>query len=211
MKTDELIDLMVNDLRPLPSLTDVLLLGVICGTMIAALAFASMIGPRVDIGIALNNGRFIYKLVVTLTLVACAAVVLEKTGRPGVSIGAIKWWLSLPLLLISSGVVLELHMSAPETWIVNATGKNGLKCLAIIPLLSLAPLGCIIHGLRLAAPSHPGGAGTVAGLMAGGIAATFYALHCDDDSLLFVVTWYVPAIAIAALIGYICGHRLLRW
>jgi hypothetical protein len=62
--------------------------------------------------------------------------------------------------------------------------------LTLIPLLSVGPLACLLTALRASAPSSPGLAGAVAGLAASGIAATFYAAHCTDDSALFVMTWY---------------------
>jgi hypothetical protein len=65
--------------------------------------------------------------------------------------------------------------------------------------------------LRQDAPSQPSLAGAVAGLAASGIAATFYAANCDDDSPLFVMTWYPIAIAIVASVGYLAGRKLLRW
>ena len=37
-------------------------------------------------------------------------------------------------------------------------------------------------------PTRPALAGAVAGLLAGGLAASFYAAHCTDDSPLFVTT-----------------------
>jgi hypothetical protein len=42
-------------------------------------------------------------------------------------------------------------------------------------------------------------AGAIAGLAASGIAATFYATNCTDDSPLFVITWYPLATGFVAL------------
>ncbi|MFM9815988.1 NrsF family protein, partial [Streptomyces scabiei] len=61
------------------------------------------------------------------------------------------------------------------------------------------------------APTRPGSAGAVCGLAASGIAATFYAANCPDDSPLFVATWYPPAVAIVVLAGWAAGRRWLRW
>jgi hypothetical protein len=47
--------------------------------------------------------------------------------------------------------------------------------------------------------------------MCSGLAGTLYALHCPDDSPLFVGIWYVLAAAIVTLAGALCGARLLRW
>ena len=46
---------------------------------------------------------------------------------------------------------------------------------------------------------------------AGGLAATFYAAHCFDDSPLFVATWYTIAIAILAALGALGGRLFVRW
>jgi hypothetical protein len=54
-------------------------------------------------------------------------------------------------------------------------------------------------------------AGAVAGLLAGGLAATFYAAHCFDDSPLFVATWYTIAIIILAALGALGGRFFVRW
>ena len=54
-------------------------------------------------------------------------------------------------------------------------------------------------------------AGFCAGLLAGGIAATFYAANCTDDSPLFVATWYPLAIGLLALLGAVLGGRFARW
>jgi hypothetical protein len=47
--------------------------------------------------------------------------------------------------------------------------------------------------------------------VAGGIAATFYAAQCTDDSPLFVATWYTIAIAGLALIGAATADRFAHW
>ena len=84
-------------------------------------------------------------------------------------------------------------------------------CLTFIPLIGIGPLALLLIALRHGATSHPALGGAVAGLAAGGIAATFYAAHCTDDSPLFVATWYTIAIAILALIGAIGARRFARW
>ena len=44
-----------------------------------------------------------------------------------------------------------------------------------------------------------------------GLAATFYAAHCTDDSPLFVATWYPLAIAMLAIAGALAGRLFVRW
>jgi len=43
------------------------------------------------------------------------------------------------------------------------------------------------------------------------LAATLYASHCEDDSPLFVATWYTIATAMVTAIGALLGSRVLRF
>ncbi len=74
----------------------------------------------------------------------------------------------------------------------------------------LGVLAAFLVALCQAAPSFPGLTGAIAGLAASGIAATFYAANCTDDSPLFVMTWYPIAILAVAGAGYFLGARLLK-
>jgi hypothetical protein len=69
----------------------------------------------------------------------------------------------------------------------------------------------LLVALRAGAPQSPAMAGAVAGLLAGSLAALLYAIHCFDDSPLFVARWYLPAIAVVVLAGAAAGARALRW
>jgi len=51
----------------------------------------------------------------------------------------------------------------------------------------------------------------LAGLVAGGISAAAYALHCPDDSLPFVALWFGGTIVLCTLGGAALGPRLLHW
>ena len=86
-----------------------------------------------------------------------------------------------------------------------------MRTPSIIPTLGAGPLVMMLLALRRGAPSNPGASGALAGLAASGIAATFYATNCFDDSPLFVTVWYPLATAILLVAGYLAGLRYLRW
>jgi hypothetical protein len=65
--------------------------------------------------------------------------------------------------------------------------------------------------VRQAAPTDLRRAGAFAGLVAGGVSALAYALHCTDDSIPFIAVWYGGTIALCTLAGAITGPKLLRW
>ena len=211
MKTSELIDLLVKDLRREPTLHDMLAHAAIAGTLIAVTVFLSQVGFRDDIGNALGSIRFLFKFVVTLSLALSSAVVFFKIGKPGVPLGSTTLMLLSAPVLLFAAVVFELSVTPADTWVARAVGHNALQCLMIIPLLSFGPLVTLLYGMRRGAPGNPGVAGMIAGLAAAGISATLYASNCDDDSPLFVLLWYPIAVAIVASVGYVLGTRILRW
>jgi hypothetical protein len=211
MKTSELIDLLVKDLRPEATLNQLLAHASIAGTLIAGIAFFSQLGFRDDIGDAMATGRFLFKFVVTSTLAASSAAMFFRMGKPGVSLGTVRPMLLLSPALLIVAALLELSVTPTKTWITRAVGQDALNCLTTIPLLSVGPLVCLLYGMRRGAPGNPGIAGMIAGLAAAGISATFYASSGDEDSPLFVLLWYPIAVAIVALAGYLLGRRLLRW
>ena len=53
--------------------------------------------------------------------------------------------------------------------------------------------------------------GAMAGLLAGGITAALYTIHCPEDSLLYIAAWHVPAVVLLAGLGALLGNRYLRW
>ena len=86
-----------------------------------------------------------------------------------------------------------------------------LLVLARLLLVSLGPLAVLLFALKKGAPTQPSLAGAIAGLVAGGMAATFYAAHCTDDSPLFVATWYPLAVALLTIVGALAGRMFVRW
>lgn len=184
---------------------------VIAGISIAGIAFFSSAGFRPDIDRALESYRFLFKFVITIALVASSSHVLFRIGRPGLQIKSWRWGLLAPVALIALGVAAELTAVPPDSWRARMIGHNSHLCLTLIPFLSLGPLVCFLHALREGAPEDPSLAGAIAGLAAAGIAATFYAANCNDDSPLFVMLWYPIAIGMVTAAGGLIGRWLLRW
>lgn len=211
MKTDDLIHALSQDATVKWPLARAFGLALILGTIVTAALFFTGFGPRPDIGTAAETFRFLFKFVVTGILALTAGGLLLRLVRPGAVSGAWGRALALAPALLIAAVIVELVVMPPASWGARWVGTNARYCLMLIPLLALGPLACILFALRQGAPEHPGQAGAVAGLVASGIAATFYASHCVDDSPLFVATWYTLATAIVTLAGYVAGRRLLRW
>ncbi len=211
MKTDNLIELLAQDSSPARSFRLVLIAAVVCGIIIAATVFFTGIGFRPDISEAVESNRFLFKFVVTITLAVSATATALRLGRPTESLGRKGLVLAAALALVAVAASVEL-LTVPESrWVPLLIGHNSRLCLTLIPILAVGPLACLLIALRRGAPSNPGLTGAVAGLAASGIAATFYASNCTDDSPLFVITWYPIAILIVTAVGYFIGRKLLRW
>jgi len=210
VKTDNLIELLVKDLAPW-RFRSILAGAVAGGILIAAMLFFAGIGFRPDISAAVKSTRFLFKFVVTVSLSVTAIWVTLSVGRPGGSLAHRGLALAVAPALLAGAAVLELLLLPESQWMPHLVGHNARFCLTLIPLLSIGPLACLMAALREGAPSSPGPAGAVAGLAASGIAATFYAANCTDDSALFVITWYPIATLIVTTAGYLIGRKLLRW
>lgn len=212
MKTDELINALAADAeRPPMRQSNVWLAAGAGAVLVAGAVFFAALGPRQDIAAAATTIRFLFKFVVTLALAGSAFVVLDRLARPGAARSTNLFWLLLAPALLLGAVGLELAVQPETQWQALAIGSNSRVCLTWIPLIGIGPLALFIFGLRLGAPTRPGLAGVVAGLVAGGIAATFYAAQCTDDSPLFVVTWYPLAVAILGIVGGVAGRLFARW
>jgi len=211
VKTDDLINLLAQDAPVRMRIGKALTLAVIAGVLISGGLFFAMIGFRADIDTAMATVRFLFKFVVTIALAVTACAVVFRIGRPGAPMRLWGWMLLAAPILLLAAVAAELVVMPADSWGARMIGHNARFCLTLIPLLSIGPLACFLFALRQGAPERPGVAGAVAGLAASGIAATFYASNCTDDSPLFVLLWYPIAIAIVTGIGYILGKRILRW
>jgi hypothetical protein len=211
VKTDDLITALAQDAPIRWPLGRAVAAAMAGGAVVAGVFCFAGIGVRPDAMQAVETVRYLFKFIVTLALAVTATGLILHLARPGVPLGAWRWALLAAPLLLTVSVALEMMAMPMSTWGARWIGTNAPWCLTLIPVMALGPLALLLLALRLGAPRRPGRAGAVAGLVASGIAATFYAAHCPDDSPLFVATWYTLATGIVVLIGTLAGRRWLRW
>lgn len=178
---------------------------------VVGVVFFSAIGLRADIASASETVRFLLKFAFTLPLAITATIATTRSLRPDYRFQRADWTLAISPLLLTTAVLVELTIVPSSSWITTMVGSNARNCLTLIPLLALGPLACILLAARRGAPSRPILTGALAGLAASGIAATFYATNCTDDSPLFVMTWYPLATMLVVSLGMAAGNRWLRW
>jgi hypothetical protein len=214
MRTDELINTLVADHAMQPGPKPVrhgLVMAIIAGFAISSVLFWLMLGVRPDILSALSTWRFDLKLGDNLVLVIAAAWVALRLSSPTTTPLSAMRALLVPALLLLAAVAYELVTIPASAWASRAMGVNGAMCFASIILLSVLPLTAAIYALRRGAPTSPAMMGAVGGLLAGGLGATVFAMHCTNDSPLFVAIWYALAIGLMAMVGVVVGRQALRW
>jgi len=212
MDTSELIRTLAADTRrPATLLSTVWWWAAGLATALAVAVFLATLGLRPDFATAAESPRFLFKFAFTITLAVSAFGLVRALSRPGET-----WRKAMPYLaaapaLIAMAAVAELLLLPPDTWPAKLIGTNSMVCLIFIPSIGIGPLAIFLLVLHHGAPTRPAFAGAAAGLLAGAIAATFYAAKCTDDSPLFVATWYTIAIAGIALVGAAGANRFARW
>jgi hypothetical protein len=181
------------------------------GFAIAAGLFLLTLGPRPDLATALGEPRFVFKLLMTLLLAASSLMLGLRLARPAAATTAWSLVLATVPVLLLLAVIVELSVVPQVSRPMKAMGSNSALCLKSIPSLAAPVLVATLMILRRGAAMRRGIAGAVAGLFAGGLGAALYAIHCPDDSPLFVALWYSLAIVTVALVGALAGRTLLRW
>lgn len=212
MKTDDLIAAISADAKSArPPIASIVWLAAGAGLIGAAIVFLSLLQIRPDIGEAIFDPSFLYKWVLTLTLLASAMFVVLQLARPQPISSDRLLLLLAPAAVLLAGIAYELVMLPQAEWMPTMMGNNAAACMIFIPLISALPLAAFLVALRQGAPSRPALTGAVAGLASTGIGATLYASHCTNDSPLFMAAWYVIGATVVAATGAYFGARLLRW
>ena len=220
MKTDDLVALLSTNLEPVDRKAIARTFYIaIALSVIAALgvAFAGM-GVRPDL---MTSGALIYlatKLAFAIGIVSLAMIYLTRLARPGGERKISPFVVAVPFIVVVALAGISLG-SAPRglwdrprgLWDRMIVGDEWLECLLSIPIIAIVPFAVAIWAVRRAAPTNLVRAGAFAGLVAGGVSAMAYALHCSDDSLPFIALWYGGTIVLCTLAGATLGPRLLRW
>jgi hypothetical protein len=210
MKTEDLIASLSRDARMTePPVSRRITIAVAVAALAAFVFLMTVIGPRPDLAAASATMLFDLKMVLVATLALAAIALLRAVARPEAELPRVV--LVLPVLLLVFGIGHEIATQAPANVLPRLIGRNWGTCLIAIPIMAVAPLAAILVAMTASAPQEPMRAGALAGFAAGTIAALFYALHCTDDSPLFVVTWYTIAIAAVTMAGAALGRRVLAW
>ena len=212
MKTGDFINALVEDqgMRQ-PTIGLGLSMRMAAGLAVSLVIFFTSLGVRADFASAVFDPHVVFKFMFAVSLFGSLWPLAVQAVRPERLIVPLLRWLVVPLLVLGGGVVFQLTTSPADYWLSGMVGRYPGACLVNIPVLAIGPLAVLLLMLRSGAPTQPVLSGAVAGAVSGGLAAFLYALHCPDDSALFVALWYLLAIGIVTAAGAVIGARYLRW
>lgn len=213
MKTDDLIAMLATGAQPVPRHAAARRLGLalLPGLVLALVLLGALFGLRADLGQAMRGLGFWSKLMLPLSLACAGFVLAERLGRPGVRAGAAARWAWLPVLAVWAVALVVLARAPEDERLALVMGQTWRSCTFNIALLALPTFAAALGALRTLAPTRPAQAGAAAGLLAAGVGASVYALHCPEVEAPFLAVWYLGGMALPVLAGALLAPRLLRW
>jgi hypothetical protein len=213
MKTEDLVAALSTRIEPV----DHRLVSRTMGIAILAAAGVTLglmlIGPgiRADQMTARALTFLVLKLAFAVATVGVSSIYLMRLARPGGERRTSSIRIMMPFAAIVLLAAISLGLAPSSHWDEMVMGDQWLECLLSIPIIAIVPFAIIVAAMRKAAPTNLERTGALAGLIAGGVSAMGYALHCTDDSLPFVAIWYGGTILLCTFAGAALGPRLLRW
>jgi hypothetical protein len=213
MKTDDLVALLSTNPEPVDRrlVARTLYVALAAGAIVSLGLALVGLGVRSDLMTARALTFLVVKLSFAVGIVILALIYLTRLARPGGERRISSMLVAMPFLVIVVVAAISLGFAPSSHWDKMIVGDQWLECLVSIPIIAIVPFAISIWAVRQAAPTNLARTGAVAGLIAGGVSAMAYALHCTDDSLPFVAVWYGGTIVLCTLAGAILGPRLLRW
>jgi len=213
MKTEELVALLSTNPAPVARGSFARTFGVALAASSALAVGIALVGLgfRPDLTTTRALIFLLLKLLFAAAVVGIASVYLARLARPGGERRISSISMVAPFAAIILLAVISLGLAPRSHWDKMVTGGEWLECLVSIPIIAIVPFAIAIWAIRRAAPTNLARTGAFAGLVAGGVSAMAYALHCTDDSLPFVAVWYGGTIVLCTLAGAVLGPRLLRW
>lgn len=213
MQTNDLISLMTashqkvdtGGLRRATWLAGLAALAITAGLVLLTL------GARPDFASAWMTLPVIAKALLGASVASIALVLFQRSLRPGVKAARLLPLVAVPLLLAAAWALVTLAQAPAEHWSALVFGRYWRACLIAVPLYALCPLVVLLVLARRGAPVDGRLTGACAGLASAGLATVAYSVHCPDDTVPFLATWYTIAIATVTGLGALVFPRLVRW
>ena len=214
MNTDDLIAALAKDAQAVaPGLVQRRLTQFVATGLMSAFALMLVwLPPRPDLMHAVQGAFFWAKSLYTFSFAMAGALAVERLARPGGKSPALSRNLLIAVMAVMGAAGIIGLMLAPAgqrtvMWLGDSYQVCGLRIVALSAPLMFTTLMAV----RSLAPTNLRAAGLATGLLAGGLSATVYALHCPESTAAFVATWYSLGMLTCAGIGALLGPVVLRW
>jgi hypothetical protein len=213
MKTDELVAALSRNVEPVDRrlIRRSVGLALAAAVVFALGLMAVSLHVRGDFMTARAAVFLVGKVGFAITIVSIASIYLLRLARPGGERKITSLLPAVPFAAATLLAIVTLGFSPASHWNAMILGDEWLECLLSIPIIAVVPFAVLVWAVRKAAPTNLVLTGTFTGLIAGGVSALAYALHCTSDSVPFVAVWYGGTIVLCTFAGAILGPRLLRW
>ena len=213
MQTNDLIDRLAADLRPIPqrAASQSLTVAVAVGSVVALGAALVSFGAPKDFASMLLTHSLWMKWAYAFAVSASAFTLCARLARPEAAPGALPLMLGVPFLALGAIALVEVAGLPADARNALWLGRTALICPWLIAALAIPIFAAALWALRRLAPTRQRLAGFSAGCLAGAAAAGLYAIHCEETAAAFVVSWYTAGILLPALVGMLIGPRVLHW
>jgi len=213
MPTDQLIDRLANELKPVRRRTgwsDALALLVLCAIELGLFLVMGMV--RSDMPMAMHLPSFWWKLaslgLIGLVSGTVAIMSLDPVRSPR---RGLRWIVALITVCLASGWLLDASRDGFSTLISRLDWVNGLQCLYEMVVLSVPAVIGLGLLMRRGAPTDHAGTALAAGLTAAAWGAFVFVFACPFDDPLYVAVWYSLGCGTVTLVARFTLPRLTRW
>ncbi|PDT02538.1 hypothetical protein CO666_19970 [Rhizobium chutanense] len=212
-KTDDIIESLVGDLKPVPrhALRRRFALGLLPALGLSLLLMLAILGLRVDMPDVLMLPVFWIKSAYNALIAVTALFAVVRLSRPDGSEGRFFGLLATIFAAMTAVAAIQLMMAPVGSSRVLILGSSALHCPLLIIGFALPVYAGVVWALRRAAPSDLRLTGFVAGIAAGAAGAWVYSWFCTENGMPFVLIWYSLGILLTGALGALTGPRLLRW
>jgi hypothetical protein len=211
--SEDLLDVLARDARARPGrrVGAKLTLALTAGAIVSLAGVLLLLGPRSDLREASASPMFWMKLAYPAAITALAFWCVERLARPAGEARRRAPWLAAPFCVMALLALSRLATAPADRWRALIMGDSAMTCPWRVLAAATPVFIALFWVLRGLAPTRLRLAGAAAGLSAGGVGATAYALYCTEPGAPFVAIWYTLGILAPCGIGALAGPRLLRW
>lgn len=213
MSTDNLIERLAGDLKPVRPRAPALeagLLALVCAIELAGFLAIGMARP--DLAEAVKQPVLWWKFgALGLLAVLGFSTALRSFSPQGSARAGLMAILVLAVVSLAVGWGFDTTRPQTADLITRLDPSDGLNCLGYVLGLSLPPLVLLGVLMRRAAATDPQRSAAAVGLGSAAWAAWVFVFACPHDDPLYVVFWYALACSAICLATYLILPRLTRW